>query len=1093
VMATVVDRLADWFRLSKGERSELAPDNRHSKFYYECQWTLHVLKKSDMIRTVQWGHFQITERGLDAIKNPENFNFDRLSKEADDEDLDESIRTPYRYNLDSIDVSKIGLEFHHWLYSPAGRKHIDSITREKEDVKKWMTTISRLDKKSSEFTDSVLYGLIPHHLTKNAKRVSSFPAAQDIKLKLHSRYRYSDKEFNRVANLIYALLEGFQMASGSLKDLIRQFKSDTKYSKGFQSGMLSPLIFCLNDSFPVITEKTTRTYRTLAPTLNLNVKTVESRLRYYPDMVDAVSEFVKSLGIPDLKDQTIFAAFCWWFATEYRETLDTQRGFQQGVVQHVNYPEFFNTLDVSMFSKKERHDFDTPKRVRIRHILEHCQSCEWVIPDFQRYFDWGRNNIRDFLESIFSDFYVGSLLLWDVSKEKSLPIGVIPVKGVDGRSKKGAEAIILDGQQRITSLYYAIRAPEFQLKDSKRNLYFYVNFLEFFKPSKDGELILVLAEKVSPQESYERLIFPLHSLENLSAWINGFEDYMDVVYPDDPLKKKKGLRRKIEDKLNYFLDGYEIPYIVLPRTMGLLQVTEIFERINTTGKALSIFDLLIARLSRHEIRLKDLWDESAKEHPKLQEYQEVTEFKMPVYIFYSMALSYSASHSCKKSDLLNIWENVFDGTGRNFEATWETTCKNIEAAIARLEGLREGFGVKDKKIPFAPMIPILASLLEYMEKNNKRSQYEKIRIWYWSCIVSEAYSSSVETQLATDYREMMGWFANDSVTPKVVEKARMMVDDLPLLDAQTKSGAIYNGVLSLLALEGAKDLDTKEPLEHSSSNHEDHLFPKSKFPAGSHVNSILNKTWMSAVTNQKMKRAKMPSVFLKELLTEKYAQSESELLNVLSTHFIDRQGYELMLNDDLKGFLAARSEVILRKMKNIIDPKGKTIRRSLIEPRKDYENRMAIIKTIESCDKFVHWVDRYFKPESLEWLRVGLDRKKVKNVKILTSLDSVPYLSPDLFKTFAKFLQPEVHCELRFMKGEVRKEMHDRWILSASNSYNIPSTDTIARGQWSEIKTTENTLPFSDWWEASLDIVKDWQKIKQSWDDLQERRQSQIR
>jgi uncharacterized protein with ParB-like and HNH nuclease domain len=75
---------------------------------------------------------------------------------------------------------------------------------------------------------------------------------------------------------------------------------------------------------------------------------------------------------------------------------------------------------------------------------------------------------------------VGSLLFWDIAKEPQLDI--IPIKDVDIRKDElDPSLIILDGQQRITSLYYAVKAPNFALDKSRAPLYFYINFSKFLK------------------------------------------------------------------------------------------------------------------------------------------------------------------------------------------------------------------------------------------------------------------------------------------------------------------------------------------------------------------------------------------------------------------------------------------------------------------------------------------------------------------------------------------------------------------------------------------------------------------------------------
>jgi hypothetical protein len=56
--------------------------------------------------------------------------------------------------------------------------------------------------------------------------------------------------------------------------------------------------------------------------------------------------------------------------------------------------------------------------------------------------------------------------------------------------------------------------------------------------------------------------------------------------------------------------------------------------------------------------------------------------------------------------------------------------------------------------------------------------------------------------------------------------------------------------------------------------------------------------------------------------------------------------------------------------------------------------------------------------------------------------------------------------------------MQTKQIISKNNSFNIPSPDVISRGQYSEVKKTENITPFNEWWNNSLDIIDDWNRIQ---------------
>lgn len=74
-----------------------------------------------------------------------------------------------------------------------------------------------------------------------------------------------------------------------------------------------------------------------------------------------------------------------------------------------------------------------------------------------------------------------------------------------------------------------------------------------------------------------------------------------------------------------------------------------------------------------------------------------------------------------------------------------------------------------------------------------------------------------------------------------------------------------------------------------------------------------------------------------------------------------------------------------------------------------------------------------------------------------------------------------VACELRVITDrKLESSIHDRWILSKTKNFNIPSPDIIARGQYSEIKETRNKPPFEEWWNKSADIITEWNRIVES-------------
>jgi hypothetical protein len=74
----------------------------------------------------------------------------------------------------------------------------------------------------------------------------------------------------------------------------------------------------------------------------------------------------------------------------------------------------------------------------------------------------------------------------------------------------------------------------------------------------------------------------------------------------------------------------------------------------------------------------------------------------------------------------------------------------------------------------------------------------------------------------------------------------------------------------------------------------------------------------------------------------------------------------------------------------------------------------------------------------------------------------------------------QIVSELRVMVDSKLKSVHDRWIISKNTCFNLPSTDTISRGQYSEINSTTNRPPFDEWWIDRTDIIEGWNQLQES-------------
>jgi len=137
-----------------------------------------------------------------------------------------------------------------------------------------------------------------------------------------------------------------------------------------------------------------------------------------------------------------------------------------------------------------------------------------------------------------------------------------------------------------------------------------------------------------------------------------------------------------------------------------------------------------------------------------------------------------------------------------------------------------------------------------------------------------------------------------------------------------------------------------------------------------------------------------------------------------------------------------------KKIRTIFEVIHGPLDTKLLSPGKPFSNKKAIRDVINSCEKYIYWVDKYFSRAGLDWLSESLNTSKVKGIKILVSSEKVNEKFISLYKDLREELKNDgVQCELRvIVDNKLKSDIHDRWIISENLCYNMPSTDTVARG-----------------------------------------------
>ncbi|MBA7528138.1 hypothetical protein ES705_20321 [subsurface metagenome] len=564
-----------------------------------------------------------------------------------------------------------------------------------------------------------------------------------------------------------------------------------------------------------------------------------------------------------------------------------------------------------------------PTDESIKIILENIHRGRWVIPNFQRDFTWTTNQVKELLESILQSYYIGAVLVWKCRNNKNALLAVEPVYGT-GLSPDAldTESIILDGQQRLTSIYYAKYSPDKPLKLTKSPYVFFIeldkiinnNYDDFvFAANKnDNWTKNILANQAKQfQEKY----FPINKLDDYHRWLEDFKEHLEDVE-----KKTRDAARLeikiIREHLEILDKDYRIAVIELPENMRFDHVCEIFERINSKGTTLTVFDLLNARLLKGGIELRrKLWGSIEKDNQSIISRFAKDNSRFPILIL--QILSLNRKSSCKRRDLIEL-------TPDNFIKDWNNAVeltKQTLKIITNHRNIQLSFGViKRNYLPYQTMIPILAVLLKE-NKNQKNIPASSIKIsrWYWASVFTNKYAGSTDSQIAKDYRQMKEWFKDESKEIETIKDAKQSFK-LNLQDETRTGSAVYKGVLSLIVLKGANDFSTGNPPEYHKLN-DHHIFPKGQvnnitLDSKDDINSILNRTLISEDTNLKGELKKLPRKYLK---TIELKIGKQALLKILETHFINAKCYDYLLNNNFREFIKERARLIEYEIRKKID------------------------------------------------------------------------------------------------------------------------------------------------------------------------------
>jgi len=594
-------------------------------------------------------------------------------------------------------------------------------------------------------------------------------------------------------------------------------------------------------------------------------------------------------------------------------------------------------------------------------IISEIRDGKYVIPDFQREFEWNPWDVNSLIASIFMDYYIGTLLLWKASKENVKVLNCESIKGYDG--DLNPEHIVLDGQQRITAMYFAFFNPDIPYPKRKNRCFFFMNIKSLINENYEDAFYYKWKTKSyeeflnNPNQQYEQNIFPLQYIGKgtweIMDWLKGYENYwktehekhitietehLDENQLSEYSERKKYINNSIKlvpeltKTLKELLSDYNLSYIELDRDISIAKVCDIFTHINSKGVPLSIFDLLNAILRPYEINLKEMWRSVS------EDLNYTDPDKMKIYVFQVMSileqtycsskyLYYLVPQAVKTVKINGTKKKIkLIETKEEFEEKWNSSVTALKKAINSLKNPRDYGAITPSFVPYPSIIPVFTAIKKYVEEKNYKNMLDvnsKIKKWYWSSIFTLNYSSSVESTSAKDFIDLIKWFDDDLQEPENYTKFLQDFDSLNFQKQITKGSAIYNAIFNILILNEARDWHTSELPDYEVLDHH-HIVPYSwgKNNVGNDINSILNKTPLLPSTNRHVINDRMPFEYLKEMkentgTEEFYKIMKSHLISKKATDILMRQPFEVT---DYYEFLTEREKTVKTYIKsNIIE------------------------------------------------------------------------------------------------------------------------------------------------------------------------------
>jgi hypothetical protein len=471
--------------------------------------------------------------------------------------------------------------------------------------------------------------------------------------------------------------------------------------------------------------------------------------------------------------------------------------------------------------------------VKVNELLDEIRKQDIVLPEFQREYVWSRDQAKQLVASLLKGYPVGAMLFWRTDQPPDL-------KNVDRLPEKlGMTRVLLDGQQRLTTLYMLMEGEippyytDADIRTDPRDLFYHLE-------SKDLQYYQVSKMRGNPL--WRRVLDCFND-----SSINVFE--IATQRSEEP-QGALALAQLYNDNLTQLrsIRGLDLPEQTVPFHATLDEAIDIFDLVNRQGTKLTDAELALTHMTgkwptaRREMKAK------IEELSHQRFYFDLT--------FMTRALTGVVTRRA-------LFDTVHQSPREELEKGWARLSKILDYLVNILPAHAFVHSTKDLSTTNA-----LVPMIVYLSLNEEKFPYEKSLKhavnWLYAALMRARYTGQTNQYLEHDIslilREEVPW---DTLRAQIIDQRGRIEVKASEFEGRGVQSPFYSAVRILAKAHGAVDWRNGVPLSqpHGSSYqvHNHHIFPssvlyKSGYGSENHlhrkiVNEIANSAFLTSSTN----------------------------------------------------------------------------------------------------------------------------------------------------------------------------------------------------------------------------------------------------